>query len=464
MYPCLLFSQIETVVAGWKENTSLKNASISYCVIDNATGKIISAMNEHTALIPASTLKVISTSAALAILGGNYKYETKLFYNGEFDKSTGILNGDLIVQGSGDPSLQSENFYKEDNTLINEWVQELKKTGLKKINGKIIGDASAYSRKIPDNWIWEDICNYYGAVPNGLSYADNKCKINYTSGNKGSIANINFIQPNYNSKPIQIISTVKAGVNKDDAYAYGDPFSFTREIHGTIPANKKTYEIEIALPDPALLCAEKLCEALIQSGISCDNKMVYSGYIPIEKKEQLQLIHTHYSPSLDKIIYYTNQTSNNHYCESILYTLGGGSAEKGILKIKSYWSKQGLDTNEIYIEDASGLGRINTITTHFQAMALHKVFSNKNNYLILINSLPLAGNQGSMKNMGKGTFIEGKLRAKTGYMTRVRAYSGYTLSKSGKNLSYALIFNNYTCSATEAKIAMEKFLIALAEL
>jgi len=220
----------------------------------------------------------------------------------------------------------------------------------------------------------------------------------------------------------------------------------------------------VALPDPALLCAEHLVKALQQVGIRCDSNAVVSNYHKNDIQVNKLLIYTHHSPPLSKMVYYTNQNSNNQYCESILYTLGNGSAEKGLLKVKTYWQQQGLDTSEIYMEDASGLGRINAITANFQAKALYTIAKNKNIYTAFNASLPLAGKQGSMSNLGKGSFIENNLRAKTGYMKRARSYCGYVQTKSGKELAFSLIFNNYTCSASEAKKQMEKFLIALAEL
>lgn len=462
--PALVNGQLNSIKEDWGKNSSLKNSSISYCVVNLNDGEILSEFNSHLAMVPASTLKVISTSAALALLGNDFKYKTTIGYIGNFDKNSGILNGDLIITGSGDPTLQSENFFKDPKSLVQEWASILKEYGLKEIKGNIIADASFFEKKIPDNWIWEDISNYYGAVPCGVSYQDNKFKILYNSKEKNTMAKIASISCSYRTQTLNINSLVIANGNKDEAYAYGDPFSFNKEIRGSIPTNKSNYEIEVALPDPALLCAENLYDALISKGIKCNSKTPRSNYLISEIQDNKIIVHTHYSASLEKIVYYTNQTSNNHYCESLILSLGNGEAEKGIFKVKSYWAQHGLDTSEVYMEDASGLGRINTVTTSFQTMLLYEISKNKKIYSNFKTSLPLAGKQGSMSNIGKGSFIENNLRAKTGYMKRARAYCGYVQTKSGKELAFSLLFNNYNCSATEAKKQMEKFLIALGEL
>lgn len=100
------------------------------------------------------------------------------------------------------------------------------------------------------------------------------------------------------------------------------------------------------------------------------------------------------------------------YCESILKTLGKGDSNKGLNFVKTYWFKRGLDTTEVYMDDASGLARIDGITTHFQASLLSKVYRDSSVYKNFNVSLPIAGKQGSMSSIGKAQFIENNMRAK----------------------------------------------------
>jgi serine-type D-Ala-D-Ala carboxypeptidase/endopeptidase (penicillin-binding protein 4) len=464
IFPLISQSQLISFIEDWKNDKDLKNASIGFCVMDAATSELISEYNSRQLLVPASTLKIVTTSAALSLLGPNYRYETRIYFTGDFNKTTGVLNGDLIILGSGDPTLQSENFGRNKEIITDKWAAELKEKGLKEIKGNIIGDASYFDKTVPSNWIWEDISNYYGAVPCGLSYNDNKFKVFFTTKETGSLAKITNLSPTYLTASLNLVSEVSAKGNRDEAYAYGDPFSFTKEIRGTLPPNRTNYEIEVALPDPALLCADNLFSSLQKVGVKCNLNSVKSNYKKSDDKMKKELMYTHFSPTLDKIIYYTNIKSNNHYCETLLRTVGKGDAAAGLKTVKEYWSQRGLDANELYMDDASGLARINTITTHYQAHLLSKVYKDSSNYNYFNPSLPIAGRQGSMSNLGKGTHIENNMRAKTGYLTRTRAYCGYVKNKSGKELSFSLIFNNYNCSAYEAKLKMEKFLVALGDL
>ena len=462
--PNVYAGQIQQILQTWQEDKDLKNAGIGFCAMDAKTSTIITQYNQQLALIPASTLKVVTTSAALGLLGADFRYETKIFYTGEFDKTTGVLNGDLIILGSGDPTLQSDYFTTDSSQITDKWALRLKDKGLKKINGNIVGDASCFERLIPNDWIWADIGNYFGAVPCGLSYADNKFKIIYETKQSGTTASLVAILPQYIQHPLIVDSDVSAKGSKDEAIVYGDPFSFSRTVKGTIPPEKKYYEIEAALPDPALLCAEMLKTSLIKKGITCENVITGSNYKKNDSPQNKQLLFTHYSPTLGQIVQRTNLHSNNQYCEALLKTLGKGSSAAGIEIVKNYWQQRGLNCTELFMTDASGLSRSNTITAHFQAQLLCKIYNDSLLYKTFNKSLPIAGKSGSMSQIGKKTFIENNMRAKTGYIGRVRAYCGFVTNKSGKDVVFSLLLNNYNCNASEARLKLEKFLIALGEL
>lgn len=461
--PLLCHAQLSRFAETWKNDKDLKNAAIGFCVLDARTSGVIAEYNPQLGLVPASTLKVVTTSAALGLLGAEFRYETRLYYTGTFNAKTGELNGNLVIAGSGDPTLQSENFVKDSSLITDHWAKVLREKGLKKITGAIIADASCFERAIPDNWIWSDIGNYFGTAPCGLSFMDNKFRIMYNSGEAGSLAEVTGIRPNYLATPIVVASNVKAYGSEDEAFVYGDPFSYHKTVKGKIPPNKKNYEVEASLPDPALLCAEALYTSLQKAGIVC-NRNTFSNYEKADTLATRQWLYTHFSPTLDKIVLYTNLKSNNLYAESLLRTMGKGAVSAGIEAVKNYWQKRGLDISELFMSDGSGLSRSNTVTTGLQARLLSKVYRDSVNYRLFNMSLPLAGKSGSMSSIGKGTGIENNLRAKTGYIQRVRGYCGYVKSRSGQEIAFSLLFNNYNCSAREARLKLEKFMVALWEL
>ena len=270
----------------FEQNKAMKQASLGFQVVEISSGKILAEHQSHLALIPASTLKVVTTSSSLCMLGKNYSYSTKILSTAKADPKLGIINGDIIIKGNGDPSLQSSYFYKDSNSVCTSWALALKKLGIKTITGNCIGDASYFSKSINPNWIWGDIGNYFGASFNGLSFHDNKFSVFFTSGNLGTKATVSNIEPNYIKLPISIISSVVAKGSEDEAYVYGDPNGFTKDVNGNIPPNKSNYEVEAALPDPALLCAESFAKALKKENIAIDEKKCQSLY---QKTRMIQL-------------------------------------------------------------------------------------------------------------------------------------------------------------------------------
>jgi D-alanyl-D-alanine carboxypeptidase/D-alanyl-D-alanine-endopeptidase (penicillin-binding protein 4) len=293
---------------------------------------------------------------------------------------------------------------------------------------------------------------------------DNKFKVIFNSKEAGSKAEVAKVIPASLQTKVTINNNVIAKGTEDEAFIYGDPFGYNKTISGKIPPNKTNFEVEAALPDPALLCAEYLMNSLKKVGIKCKENNCISNYEKRDTSIKTTLIYTHSSPTLEKIVGVTNITSNNLYAESLLRILGNGYAYSGIEAVRKFLIAKGLDASEINMTDGSGLSRADLITTSLQATLLGKIQLDNMINKSFFNSLPIAGKQGSMSNIGKGAYIENKMRAKTGYINKARGYSGYVTTKTGKELSFSILFNNYSCGAKEAKLKIEKFLIELGEM
>ena len=459
------------VLDNYKKDKDLQHASYSFCILDAATGKSLKEYNSELALVSASTMKIVTTSAALGILGKEYTYKTNFYIFQKIDSVTGQSINNLLVKGSGDPSFNSSYFYDNDSSFLKPIVQKLKAKGVKKINGSIIADVSYFDNGIPSTWIWGDIGNYFGAGANGLSYCDNKFSLFYNSGAANTKTELENILPDYFSKKMAIKSNVIASGSEDNAIVYGDPNSYSRTVKGTIPPNKKHYEVEAEMPDPALYFINKLHDELKKNSlITNEIKLIVNDNFDSYSIKTEQLVYSHTSPKLEKIIYYTNLKSNNHYAESLLNTLGAiqsnkqGTTENGISVVENYWKERGVDISGLHMADGSGLSRANTITTKIQATILSKIYRDSLMYPVFNASLPIAGKNGSMANLCKGTFAEGNMRAKTGYINRARGYCGYVKTRSGKELAFSVLFNNYDCSAKEMKLKIEKLLVAMVDL
>ena len=178
--------------------------------------------------------------------------------------------------------------------------------------------------------------------------------------------------------------------------------------------------------------------------------------------------YTNYSPALIDIINITNLHSNNFFAESILKQIGYkisnyGSNQNGFDVIKSHWVQEEININGLNQFDGSGLSRFDAVSTDFMVDML-KSTAKKKTFDMFYNSLPSAGETGTLRNMCKGTLAEGNVHAKSGTMTRVKSYSGYVTTKSGEMLAFAIISNNHTSSASAMKKHFENLMVLMANI
>lgn len=464
-------TKLNATIENLKKDNALKHASWSICVMNTKKDSAIAEYNSNISLVPASTLKIVTTGAALSILGSDFKFETKIQYDGALDTVTGLLKGNLYILGGGDPTLESEYFKnkKDSLTTTEKWAAILKSKGIKKIEGAVIGDAGIFEdNMVPSQWIWGDLGNYFGAGACGLTYHDNKYTLYFKSGAAGAKTSINKILPDVTG--LQLINNVSSGGNDDNAFIYGSPYSNYRFVQGTIPANKNNYEVEGSIPDPALFCAQALERSLKSIGITVSEKATTIRALK-ETNEfseaTTRTLYTNYSPTLDKIVYWTNLKSINLYAEHLLKYISYkktnlGCESQGTEIVSNFWKNKGVDVSGFFMNDGCGLARANVITTKTETQILRLMVKDKN-FNAFYNSLPLAGKSGSLGGLCEGTCAENNLRAKSGYITRARGYAGYVKNKKGELLCFSVLVNNYDCTPTEMKLKLEKLLIAIAE-
>lgn len=435
----------------------LPNGIAAFTVLDGKTGQVILDKNGSLGLPTASTLKVITAITALDILGADYTYKTHLYYNGEID-SLGVLHGDIIVQGTGDPTLGSDR-YAESNeeTLLNKWVYGIRNAGITGIEGRIIGDDTFYNGiDMPAGWNWGDMGNYYGAGISGLNWRENKLGVVFAPaaiGKPTPIAKFTHVL----DSTVQIINEVLTGANGtgDNVYAYSAPYSniiYLRGSHGK--DLKKT--IEISVPDPALDLAYQLKEALRSNEIGVEDslctittgkRLLNEGVALPQGNKELDV---HQSPPLKDIVHWFNQKSINLYGEALLKSIGLISGNKpntdeaaGLLA--KYWEqKLQIPTSELNIKDGSGLSPQNRITSKAMAKIMNYA-QDRPWFAAFEKSLPTI-NQMTMKS---------------GTIGGVLGYTGYQMNSAGQKFTFSLLVNNYMGGATAMRQEMFKLLNSL---
>lgn len=463
-------------IASLKQDPSLKQAMLGICVLDGKTGKILASLNKNSSLLTASTMKTVTSGAAMSILGPDFRFRTYLEYDGEIS-AEGVLEGNLYLRGSGDPSLGAGRITDnpDHDEMLKIWTDEVRKAGIKSIEGAVIGDASIFEDAMPVNtWPWIDMGNYYAAGACGLTFNENLYYLHFKTGKTGSAVELIKTEPAMSD--IKFINEIKSGASGtgDNGYVYGAPYAYLRYLRGTLPPNRDDFSIKGSMPDPAWYAAKALSSALKKVGISTKENATTIRHqnqdglkTELERKE----IYIHQSPALSKIIWWLNKKSINLYAESLLKYLGHfvsneGSTSKGADVVVRFWAKKGVDTQGMFMADGSGLSRSNGVTP-LQMTSILRAMSTDKHFAPFFESLPRAGvasDPGSLRNLCKGTVAANNLRAKSGFISRVRGYVGYVKDQSGRPLVFALLANNYTCANYQMRQKFEKLMIKIAEL
>lgn len=466
------FSQnnLDQAIATFVKKSGFEHASISIHVVDLADNSTVAEHNSKISLTTASTAKLFSTATALDLLGPSYKATTRLYIDGEIEE--GVLNGNLWIRGGGDPSLGSK-YYNSDGHQLDfmlAWADSLKALGIKKINGKIIADASEFGYQgAPDGWIWTDLGNYYGAGPSGLTIYDNLLKYDFsTSSSAGKPAKLLSIEPSVPGLKQKFNNyVVSSKRNGDHVYLYGAPYSIDRFGSGTLPIGRSSFIVKGSLPDPEKQFAYEFHLSLVEAGIVSDG---YQGFRSTNSNSanysDKTLILSHRGKSIEDLITKTNHKSINLYAEHMISLIGhekgkNGSTKAGLEVLDKHWSEK-INTQGMFLQDGSGLARTNALSARNFTSLLSYMKSSKHQS-VFTASLPVAGISGTMRNVCKGQAGHKRISAKSGSMKRVSSYAGYVDSSTGKKLAFAIIVNNYDCSYGQTKLAMQALMNAMAK-
>ena len=443
--------------------------SFAFSLVTADSNIVLAEYNSGHSLVPASVQKIVTTGVALAKLGNNFHFTTTLQYDGKIDPATHTLNGNIYIRGGGDPSLGSDEFEgtKIDN-LMETWIKAIRKMGIDSITGSIIGDAELFEQDpIPAGWAWEDVESWYGIGACGLNFHENTYDISITCTKNSAICKVTPAIADLN---LHNQICINPSLTKNYMYVLGAPYMNERVLLGEVNSD---YEEKSAIPDPADACASTLKNYLRQNGIGVRDsgsttvrKLKLLGkYVKAERKS----FHTTYSPPLASLVYYTNNVSQNFYAECILKALsvnscGYGSTSGGVNAVINYWKEKKLDLRGFYMTDGSGVSRYNGITAKQLTDMLVVYTKDASMFNTFYNSLPVAGESGTIRKLAKETAAQGNLRAKSGFMSRVRSYTGYVRSKKGKLLAFSMMANNHSWDPIGIRNKMEKLMVLMAEL
>lgn len=467
----LLQAQIPLPIKQLMAAPYMRGASLALAVREIDSNKMLYEYQPDLEITPASVMKTITTSAALELLGEDFRFATVLEYDG--DLVDGVLNGNLYIRGSGDPSLGSRYLKTEQTAFLTYWLAALQTAGIKKITGSVIADEGCFDNEgISMKWVSEDLGSYYGAGSYGISVFDNNYSLTFKTGTAGSQPELLRTDPEMNQLTFHNY-LVAAKVATDSAYIVGAPFARDRYLYGVLPVSRESCTLKGDIPDPALFLSTYLTdylrvkEIVVEGEASCRRILQQNGNWTSDVRKELI---TTYSPTLKEIVRIVNEISQNLYADALIKTIGLlytspsrqvlSSFGKGVAQINTYWQTKGLDVSSLWIYDGSGLAVTSKLSARFVIDLLTYMQKTSPHKDAFFQSLPVAGVDGSVRNFLKGTSLEGKAHIKSGSMSRVKGYAGY-INKEGKRYVFALFVNNYACEGKVINQDIERLLVAL---
>lgn len=449
-------------------------------------GDTLAVKNPRQKMVPASNMKLLTTGAALHRLGADFRFETTLGYTGGIEGGT--LRGDLYLIGGGDPTLAApDSIATPSFTLFSQWKNLLLRAGIKRIEGRIIGDGR-YLDGAPENpsWNWEDLGTDYGAGGNGLCFYENQKEFAVQAGS--DIGEAVRIREGYPETPWMHYSykgvTAKARTG-DELYLFTSELAPEGEIRGTFAIDRKPRTEHFSNKYGALTCAYYFYKHLSRSGF-----IVTGGPADIDRegciregfetrparkavrRDSITVIGTTSSPTLSRICRETNHRSDNFYAETLLRTLG--KREKGVdnydtcqVVLWSILEEIGADcASGIRIEDGSGLSRRNYVSPDFFVRFL-AAMRRSPAWEAYLASLPIPGANGTMRSVLPNLPEETRQRIhlKSGSMNGVLCYSGCITPKEGERetVFFSIMTNNAVAEARQVRPVITRIIALLSE-
>jgi D-alanyl-D-alanine carboxypeptidase/D-alanyl-D-alanine-endopeptidase (penicillin-binding protein 4) len=423
------------------DSSEFSNARWGVIVLSLKDGRVLAARDAQKLFSPASTLKLVTTAAALDKLGADFHWKTSA-YASEKIGADGKLDGSLTLYGRGAPDLSSER--------IAELAETLQKKGLRRIGGDIVGDSSYFQGEgLGDGWLWGDAQWYYGASASALTFNDDQIDIEVSV--RSADAEKDQIQIENNLRPLADGKTEAVGIDREpgsnSVYVWGD------KQPGSVQ------KVRIAAPNSALWAAQEVEKELENRGVVVSGKaraVTWRSKDKLNENSAVEIASIESGP-LAEVVRRTNKNSVNLYAELMLRTLGKkfaveapdedekvnalrGDDQAGTAVIKKWLAENGIEPGETALHDGSGLSRLDMITPETLARLLSFALRMKEAEAFK-NSLPVAGTDGTMR--GRLSDLAGKVLAKTGSITYVNSLAGYAKTQD-ETLAFVIFCNNET--------------------
>jgi D-alanyl-D-alanine carboxypeptidase/D-alanyl-D-alanine-endopeptidase (penicillin-binding protein 4) len=422
--------------------------------------------NAAKLMMPASTMKVVTLAAAAERLGWDFTYSTRLFTAGR--TSDGVLHGDLVVVGSGDPSL--DDWDGIATRLFDEWATQLKASGIHAIEGRIVGDDNAFDDDgLGFGWSLDDMARSFSANVSALQFNEGSVVLRIAPGRSIGAKAAVAVVPEYSGLTIRNSITTGPANSMAVVTRHRLPGSSRLELRGSLPLHTRPFTETASVDNPTLYFVTALRHALIAGGIDVRGPAVDIDDLDAPPQRNATPLATYQSKPLSMLATTMMRLSQNLFAETLLKTIGidtvdhpAGTAKAGVAMVRSVLQEWNIDPAGILQADGSGLSRYNYITPDTMMAVLLHVSRNERLGRAFEATLPVAGRSGTLENRLKGTAAEGNARIKTGSLTGVRSVAGYVQTADGNPLAFVVFANNYENTSTAISSAEDAIVSRLA--
>lgn len=424
------------------------------------TGDRLFELNPGTLLVPASTAKLVSLATAVDAVGWDFRFETALRASAPI--TGGVLPGDLIVAGTGDPSIGGRG-----GADLGVFVEAVKATGVRRIEGRIIGDDNAVEEPRPQlAWAWDDLGYPAGALFGALNLAENRMDVVVHAAPAAGEPPLVSVQPHAWLRPLRNRTTTGAPGSRQLLWPEQRPGEPFLTIAGSVPAGAPPARLQISVGNPTFWFVAVLRHALVDAGILVSGDAYDVDEIPARPEWQPVLtLHTYRSPTLAEIAQPLLKDSINLYGEAVLRLnarLGAfptnDAALEGLAETLARWD---VPREAWQIVDGSGLSRRNAVAPEVLVAVLRRMYDPAGRSPWM-TALPVAGRDGTLAGRMRGTAAEDNVRAKTGTMTNVRTLAGYVRTRDGETLAFAIMADGFEGPGSAAAAAIDRMAARLA--
>jgi serine-type D-Ala-D-Ala carboxypeptidase/endopeptidase (penicillin-binding protein 4) len=452
-------SPINAALTTLAQDTALLHSAWGFYAVEVVSGKVVAERQPQLSLIPASSLKTVTTASALAMLGANYTYDTRFAFRETPMTADDDAQGDFVLQLSGDPSLCSQynEFAISPVSFYNNLLQAAQHTQSPFLteNTTLEPITEIWDAAPPDSWEVGDLTEPFGVTAQGFNICDNELRANLRITIDSSLldmgdtpykATILDLYPNFSAQNTELFVDPELNLRIDTSY-HNDILIDTENSPWLITA--KLTKLDSLYPVKA---ANRNVWFDFETMLNDDIAHIAATHRPhnqpLPRSPNLTILYTHTSPPLSYLVRRCNEKSLNLYAEAFLKTIGkqyqkDGTDEAGIHALVQYWQQRGIKFDGVAMADGCGISRQNMATPYFLASFLRTVYQDPTIGQTFYNSLAVAGETGTLETWFRDTPARGKIRAKTGSMRRVLTYTGYAPDHNGNLIAFSLMVNNY---------------------